>query len=111
MFFDIGIYGAPGYLTKRKQQGNHGQTRSEKDPLAYNPTRAMRTYTDFVRRVGGHPFLYADQWCTESEFEELFDLKGWRRCRQKYSADGNFPTLWDKIRPEVDIIAEGDQWI
>lgn len=93
MFFDLGIYGAPGYVLRKKP---------------YNPARAMIRFTDFCRRVGGHPFLYADQFCTEKEFEEMFDLTLWRACRAKYGAEGNFPTLWEKIRPEVDVRKLGD---
>jgi len=94
MFFDLGIYGAPGYLLRK---------------TAYNPALAFKKFMEFVRRVGGHPFLYADLWCTEAEFEELFDLTLWRRCREKYGGDGNFPTLWEKIRPEVDIMSVGNE--
>mmetsp|Transcript_142534 Transcript_142534/g.443260 ORF Transcript_142534/g.443260 Transcript_142534/m.443260 type:complete len:104 (-) Transcript_142534:65-376(-) len=93
MFFDLGIYGAPGYLLR-------------KEP--YNPSRAFQRFMAFVKRVGGHPFLYADQFFTEKDFEELFDLTLWRECRAKYHAEGNFPTLWDKVRPEVDILSIGD---
>lgn len=104
MFFDIGIYGAPGKLL-RKEVGT------------YNPAQAFRKYMDFVQRVGGHPFLYADFWGDEDSFEKLFDLEGWRRCRRRYCGeDGetkvkNFPTLWEKIKPEVDICKEGNVWI
>jgi len=112
MFFDLGIYGAPGYLTKRSAAKDHGnKVPKEGEKFAYNPSRAMRTFTDFVRKVGGHPFLYADQFCTESEFEEMFDLTAWRKVRDKYKASENFPTLWEKVRPEVDVITEGDRWI
>ena len=63
-----------------------------------------------MERVGGHPFLYADQWFSEADFEKLFDLTLWRSVREQYGAEGNFPTLWDKIKPEVDIAKEGDVW-
>ena len=90
----IGIYGVPGYLLR-------------KEP--YNPSKAMRKFTEHVIRVGGHPFLYADQFYNETEFEELFDLKLWHHVRSKYHASRNFPTLWDKVKPEVDIIQGGDR--
>eukprot|EP00928_Gymnodinium_smaydae_P072652 TRINITY_DN55981_c0_g1_i1.p1 TRINITY_DN55981_c0_g1~~TRINITY_DN55981_c0_g1_i1.p1 ORF type:complete len:546 (-),score=58.44 TRINITY_DN55981_c0_g1_i1:140-1777(-) len=93
MFFDLGIYGVPGYLLR-------------KEP--YNPSRAMTRYTKFVKEIGGHPFLYADQFYSEKDFEEMFDLTCWRSCRKKYHAEGNFPTLWEKVGPEVDIVKIGD---
>lgn len=64
---------------------------------------------EFVRKVGGHPFLYADQFITEEEFDEIFDLTLWSKCRARYGAEGNFPTLWEKIRPELDIISVADE--
>jgi len=94
MYFDLGIYGVPSYLTR-------------KEP--YNPSRAFRKFNELVKKVGGHPFLYADQFYTEEEFEQLFDLTLWQACRQKYHAEGNFPKLWNKVRPEVDIINGGDR--
>lgn len=94
MFFDIGIYGVPGYVL-RKEPG-------------FNPTKAMQKYVEFVMEVGGHPFLYADHWFGDEEFEKLFDLTLWRQCRKKYKGDGNFPTIWEKVRPEVDVIGMGD---
>jgi hypothetical protein len=30
--------------------------------------------------------------------------------RQKYKADGAFPTLYDKIKPEVDVIEIGNRY-
>merc|ERR1711972_391961 len=53
MFFDLGIYGAPGYVLRREP---------------YNPTKSFHRFMDFVKRVGGHPFLYADHFFTEAEF-------------------------------------------
>jgi delta24-sterol reductase len=94
MFFDLGIYGAPGPVLRK---------------TPFNPARAMRRFIDFVRQVGGHPFLYADNFFTEKEFEEMFDLTLWRKCRTKYHAEGNFPTLWEKVRSEVDVINVGDR--
>lgn len=60
MFNDLGIYGTPGKCQKRKP---------------YNPTQAMRKMEEFSRQVGGYSFLYADIFMTETEFEEMFDLK------------------------------------
>ena len=84
----------PGYLIR-------------KEP--YNPSKAMRRFNELVLSVGGHPFLYADQFYHEAEFEQLFDLDLWRKVRVKYHADGNFPGLWEKVRAEVDIIKGGDR--
>merc|ERR550525_274082 len=44
MFFDLGLYGVPGFV-KRKEP--------------YNPSKAMRAFEGFVRDIGGHSFMYA----------------------------------------------------
>jgi hypothetical protein len=45
-----------------------------------------------------------------TEFEEMFDLKLYDECRHKYLADGAFPHLYDKVKPELDVIAIGNAY-
>lgn len=59
----------------------------------------------FAEGVGGFPFLYADTFMTEREFEKMFDLGCWRRARSKYGADKAFATLYDKAKPEVNVLS------
>lgn len=61
----------------------------------------------FIRQSGGYSFLYADIFMTREEFEEMFDLTLYERVRKKYNAEGAFPHLFDKVRPEVDVFAIG----
>ena len=42
---------------------------------------------------------------TREEFGEMFDLSLYRKVRKTYLADGAFPDLYDKIKPEVDVFA------
>jgi delta24-sterol reductase len=95
MFNDLGVYGTPGSVKRRER---------------YNPTKAMREMEKFTRDVGGYSFLYADIFMTESEFEEMFDLTLYRQVRQKYKADTAFPTLYDKVKPELDVISIGESY-
>lgn len=88
MYNDLGIYGVPGFV-KRKQP--------------YNPVKAMRAMEKFTRDVGGFSFLYADIFMTKQEFEEMFDLKLYEVVRKKYGANGAFPHLYDKVKPEIDV--------
>lgn len=44
---------------------------------------------------------------TEEEFEAMFDLRLYRQVRRKYKADGAFPILYDKVKPELDVISIG----
>lgn len=95
MFNDLGVYGTPGQVQRREP---------------YNPTKAMRAMEMFTRDVGGYSFLYADIFMSEKEFEDMFDLTLYRQVREKYHANGAFPTLYDKVKPEIDVIAIGEEY-
>jgi delta24-sterol reductase len=69
----------------------------------------MRAMEEFTQSVRGFPFLYADTFMTQGEFERMFDLRLYREVRRKYGADTAFPDLYEKIRPEVDVLATLDE--
>lgn len=94
MYNDLGIYGVPGYV-KRKEK--------------YNPYEAMRKMEKFTRDIGGFSFLYADIFMTREEFEEMFDLELYEKVRIKYKAEGAFPHLYDKVKPEIDVHKIGEE--
>lgn len=94
MYFDLGVYGVPGPIKK-------GQP--------FRTVHAMREMEAFTREVNGFPFLYADTFMTREEFAEMFDLTLYEKVRKEYSADGAFPHLYDKIKPEVDVLAVLDE--
>lgn len=94
MYNDLGIYGVPGRVKAKK---------------SYNPVGAMRKMEEFTREVGGYPFLYADIFMTRQEFEVMFDLTLYEAVRKKYKAEGAFPHLYDKVKPEVDVFAIGEE--
>lgn len=95
IYNDLGIYGVPGFV-KRKQP--------------YNPVKAMRDMELFTRVVGGFSFLYADIFMSRSEFEEMFDLTEYNEVRKKYGAEGAFPDLYEKVKPEIDVFEVGRQY-
>ncbi|CAD6192582.1 unnamed protein product [Caenorhabditis auriculariae] len=95
MFNDLGVYGTPGPVKRREH---------------YNPTRAMRAMEKFTRDVGGYSFLYADIFMSESEFNTMFDMTLYEKCRKLYQCDGAFPRLFDKVKPEIDVIAIGETY-
>lgn len=76
----------------------------------YDPVEAMRSMEKFTRDVHGFSFLYADIFMTRDEFEEMFDLTLYEEVRRRYGAEGAFPHLFDKVRPEVDVIAIGKEY-
>ncbi len=90
MYFDLGVYGVPLPIKSRRP---------------FRTVHAMRQMEAFTREVGGFPFLYADTFMTREEFDKTFDLSLYRKVRRSYGADGAFPDLYDKIRPEVDVMA------
>jgi delta24-sterol reductase len=94
MFFDLGVYGVPRPIL---------------DGQPFATVHAMRRMEEFTQSVGGYPFLYADTFMTREEFERMFDLTLYRKVRAKYGADGAFPDLYDKIKPEVDVFAVLDE--
>ncbi|XP_078661242.1 delta(24)-sterol reductase-like isoform X2 [Branchiostoma floridae x Branchiostoma belcheri] len=94
MFYDLGVYGVPGPVKRRER---------------YDPVHAMRSMEKFIREAGGYSFLYADIFMTREEFEEMFDLSLYEKVRKKYGAEGAFPHLYDKVKPEVDVFEIGRQ--
>jgi len=88
MFYDLGVYGVPGPV-KRKEP--------------YNAVKTMRKMEAFIRDAGGYSFLYADTFMNWEEFHEMFDLTLYGKVRQKYGAEGAFPHLYDKIKPEINV--------
>jgi len=92
MFNDLGVYGVPQKV---------------RDKQRYDAVGAMRAMEKFTQEVGGYPFLYADIFMTREEFEEMFDLTAYEQVRQKYHSEGAFPHLYEKIKPEIDVLEVG----
>ncbi len=101
-------------------------------PRRFDAVEAMRKMEKFTREVGGYPFLYADIFMSRKEFEQMFDLTGaspaevtsdsievnefsfpfpaYEQVRKKYGAEGAFPHLYDKVRPEIDVFKVGQEF-
>jgi delta24-sterol reductase len=87
-FLDLGIYGIP-------QRIKDGDER-------FDTVTRVRRFEKRVREIGGFLHTYCDVFSTEEEFEEMFDHTLWREMRAKYDADGAFPTIYEKVKPETD---------
>jgi delta24-sterol reductase len=94
MYFDLGVYGVPLPIKRGER---------------FRTVHAMRRMEELTREVGGYPFLYADTFMTREEFRQMFDLSLYDEVRKKYGAEGAFPELYDKIKPEVDVFAVLDE--
>jgi delta24-sterol reductase len=87
-FIDIGVYGFP-------QRIKDGEER-------FPTVTKVRRFDQKVRSLGGFLHTYCDVFSTEEEFKEMFDHTLWRQMREKYNADGAFPTIYEKVKPEMD---------
>ncbi|XP_032519816.2 delta(24)-sterol reductase-like [Danaus plexippus] len=94
MYNDLGVYGVPGKVKHKKP---------------YNAVAAMREMERFTRDVGGYSFLYADIFMDREEFGQMFDLSLYDAVRTKYMAQGAFPHLYDKVKPEIDVFSIGER--
>ncbi|PAA52190.1 hypothetical protein BOX15_Mlig017234g2 [Macrostomum lignano] len=88
MFYDLGVYGTPGPV--RRKRGYYNRR-----------LRGMRAMEAFIRKVGGYSFLYADIFLTEEEFNEMFDLEAYNRARKMYHAEGASPGCTRKSDPRL----------
>ena len=46
---------------------------------------------------------------THDELREMFDHTLYDTVRRKYKAENAFPILYDKIKPEIDVVSIGRQ--
>ena len=98
-FLDLGIYGIP----KRIKDGD----------AHFDTVTRVRRIEGRVRELGGFLHTYCDVFSTEAEFREMFDHSLWQNMRAKYEADGTFPTIYEKVKPELDPLAfleEEESW-
>ncbi len=87
-FLDLGIYGIP-------QRIRDGDSR-------FDTVSRVRRFEQRVRELGGFLHTYCDVFSTEEEFREMFDHTLWQEMRERYEADGAFPTIYEKVKPETD---------
>jgi delta24-sterol reductase len=87
-FLDLGIYGIP-------QRIKDGDER-------FDTVTRVRRFEQRVRELGGFLHTYCDVFSTEEEFMEMFDHTLWREMRAKYETEEAFPTIYEKVKPEMD---------
>ncbi|KAG7160565.1 Delta(24)-sterol reductase-like 1 [Homarus americanus] len=61
--------------------------------------------------VYGVPRVVKEKKRFDAEFEKMFDLMAYDQVRRKYNAEGAFPHLHDKIKPEIDVVEVGKQYM
>lgn len=99
MYLNLGIYGSPREI----REGN----------LRYPTVTKVREVEGMIRDRGGFLHTYVDVLSSEEEFEAMFDHGLWREMRARYGAEDVFPTIYEKIRPEVDFgpfLVEEAEW-
>jgi hypothetical protein len=73
----------------------------------------VRELEQKARSLGGFLHTYCDVFSTETEFTEMFDHTLWREMRARYAANGTFPTIYEKVKPEMDplqFLEEEQSW-
>lgn len=100
LYLDVGIFGRP----KAIREGN----------LRFPTITKVKEVEALVREWGGFQHTYCDVFATKEEFEDMFDHTLWQKMRSKYAAHGVFPTVYEKVQPEVDIrpfLSEENNWL
>jgi FAD/FMN-containing dehydrogenase len=69
---------------------------------AYPTISKVREIESLVREKGGFLHTYVDVFSTRDEFEAMFDHGLWKKMKARYDPDGLFPSVYDKIKPEID---------
>lgn len=88
LYLNLGVYGYP----KAVREGDREYPTIEK----------VREVESMINSSGGFLHTYVDVFTTEEEFESMFDHTLWKRMRVKYKAEGAFPSIYDKIKPEIN---------
>lgn len=88
MYVDLGIYGIPAAV-KRKEP--------------WDAVKSVRAIEKFARDHGGFTLVWADIFMNREEFEHAFDHTLYRKMRKKLSAEGAFPEVWDKVKPQYSL--------
>ncbi|MGD8607831.1 MAG: FAD-binding oxidoreductase [Myxococcales bacterium] len=98
-YLDLGIYGFPREIREGEER--------------FPTVTKVRALERKARALGGFLHTYCDVFSTKEEFEEMFDHALWREMRAKYEAEGTFPTIYEKVKPEIDplqFLAEEQGW-
>jgi Delta24-sterol reductase len=89
-FINLGIYGVPKPLRSGRP---------------FKTVHAVRELEAWIRSVGGFQHSYCDSFQTEEEFGQMFDTALNAKLRKQYGADRAFVGVYEKTRPEVDVMA------
>lgn len=88
LYFNLGIYGEP----KAIRNGDKN----------YPTIAKVREVEHMIIQMGGFLHTYVDVFTTEEEFEEMFDHSLWYKMREKYNVNNMFPSIYEKVKPEID---------
>ena len=94
MNMNLGIYGIPPELKNDVFQ-------------LFPMVGRVRKLEQWLRDNNGFQHTYCDSFQTKNEFHHMFDHIQYNKMRNTYGAEGKFPTVYDKTRPEMDVF----QWL
>lgn len=82
MYVDIGAYGIPGEVLKKRP---------------FDIVSTSRSVEAYVESVHGFQMLYADSYMTRDEFRTMFDHSHYDAMKAKYDPSGGFPEVYEKV--------------
>jgi delta24-sterol reductase len=89
MYFDLGVYGIP----EKVRQGRF-----------WDAEKVIHEMEEYTRNVGGYQCLYADTLMTCEEFQKMLNHDTYDKLRKQYNCIGAFPTVYEKIQPEKNLL-------
>lgn len=92
LFMNLGVYGIPSALKQGKP---------------FRTLHFVRKLEAAIRFVGGFQHSYCDVLQTVQEFREMFHHELADAVRERTGGAGVFPSVFDKIRPEVPV----EKWL
>lgn len=94
-YMNLGIYGYPKPIREGNKQ--------------YPTVHKVREIEGMIRDCGGFLHTYVDIFSTQDEFETMFDHTLWHKMREQYGCEGVFPTIYNKVKPELDPLSFLDE--
>lgn len=94
-YMNLGIYGYPKPI-------RNGETQ-------YPTVHKVREIEGMIRERGGFLHTYVDIFSTQEEFETMFDHSLWHKMREQYGCEGVLPTIYEKVKPELDPLSFLDE--
>ncbi len=89
-YFDLAAYGIPPAVLDI--------------PEKYNLVDSILELERYTHDKGGFLTPYTDIFFSREEYREMYDHTLYDQVRKQYGSDEAFPEVYDKIKPEFDVL-------